>query len=41
MKSFVGKITFDDVNVKNEILDKVGNPLMDAYWKLVRKIIFW
>lgn len=41
MKNFVGSITFDDVNVKNPILDKIGNPLMNAYWKIVYKLISW
>jgi len=41
MKSFVGKITFDEVNVKNPLLDKIGNPVMDAYWKLIYRFISW
>jgi len=29
------------VNVKNPLLDKIGNPVMDAYWKLIYRFISW
>jgi len=41
MKNFVGRITFDDMNVKNSILDQIGNPMMDFYWKIAYKLISW
>jgi hypothetical protein len=41
MRNFVGEITFDDASVKNPILDKIGNPVMSVYWKIVYKLINW
>lgn len=39
LKYFVGKIEFQDI--KNPLLTYVANPLLDIYWKIVKKIVVW
>jgi len=41
MKTFVGKVVFDERSIKNPVLDFIANPLMDFYWKVVKKLIIW
>jgi GT2 family glycosyltransferase len=37
IKSFVARIEFEEV--KNPVLDKFANPILELYWKLVRRFI--
>jgi len=37
MKDFASEIKYQPVN--NFLLDKIGNPMMRVYWKLIKKII--
>lgn len=39
MRHFYGRVLFQEID--NPILRYLGNPLMSAYWALVKKIIFW
>ncbi len=39
--TFVGKIEFNEQSIKNPVLDHIANPLMNFYWSIVKKIIFW
>jgi hypothetical protein len=39
IKDFVGIIDKQEIN--NPLLKYFGNPLINGYWKLIRKIIFW
>ncbi|MFH0779842.1 MAG: glycosyltransferase family 2 protein [Parcubacteria group bacterium] len=39
MRCFYGKVLFQEID--NPILRYLGNPLMAAYWALVKKLIFW
>lgn len=41
IKTFVGKVVFDEKSIKNPILDYVANPLMNVYWTVVKAIIIW
>ena len=41
VKTFVGKVIFNEASIQNPVLDKIANPLMDLYWKIVKAIIFW
>lgn len=41
MKTLVGKVTFEEKSINNPILKYVGNPLMDIYWQIIKRIIFW
>ncbi len=41
MKTFVGEVIFDEKSIKNPILDNIANPLMEWYWRIVKKIIIW
>ncbi|MFA6424362.1 MAG: glycosyltransferase family 2 protein [Candidatus Magasanikbacteria bacterium] len=41
IKTFVGKIIFNEQSIKNPILDYIANPLMNFYWLIVKNIIFW
>ena len=41
IKTFVGKVEFNEQSIKNPILDKIANPLMDGYWRIVKKLIVW
>ena len=36
---FVGKIEFQDL--KNPLLNYIANPILDLYWQLVKKIVWW
>lgn len=39
VKNFSGKIDFQEIN--NPVLKYVGNRLLNMYWQIVRKLIFW
>lgn len=39
IQKFVGRIEFQDL--QNPLLNKVANPLFDAYWKVAQKFIWW
>ena len=39
MKDFSGQVLFQEIS--NPLLKYVGNPLINGYWYLVKKIIFW
>jgi GT2 family glycosyltransferase len=39
MKEFAGKVEFSEI--KSKTLRRIGNPLLDFYWRLVRPLIFW
>jgi GT2 family glycosyltransferase len=41
LKQAVGTVIFDDSEIQSPLLKYLGNPLMSAYWFLVKKIIFW
>ncbi|EKD43647.1 MAG: glycosyl transferase family 2 [uncultured bacterium] len=41
MKTFVGKVEFNEQSIKNPVLDKVANPFMNFYWMIVKAIIIW
>ncbi|MFA6106714.1 MAG: glycosyltransferase family 2 protein [Patescibacteria group bacterium] len=39
LKNFQGQILFQEIN--NPVLKYIANPLFNAYWKLVKKILIW
>lgn len=39
VKNFSGQVLFQEI--QNPLLKYVGNPLINIYWKIVRKIVFW
>lgn len=41
LKIAVSDIAFQEEAVRNPILDYVGNPLLRAYWAVVRRLIWW
>jgi len=41
MKMFSGKISFEEKSVNNPLLRYFGNPVMSAYWWVVKRLIFW
>lgn len=41
IKLFTGKVVFEEKSINNPLLKYIGNPILNAYWWLVRKIIFW
>ncbi len=41
IKTFVGKVVFDEKSIDNPLLKYVGNPLMEIYWQIVKRIIVW
>ncbi len=41
IKTFVGKVVFNEKSIKNPLLDNIANPLMNFYWKIVKSIIIW
>ena len=41
IKTFVGKIEFNEQSIKNPVLDYIANPLMNLYWLVIKKVIFW
>lgn len=41
ISSFSGAVNFDDKNFDSPILRYIGNPIMSAYWRLVKILIFW
>jgi GT2 family glycosyltransferase len=41
IKTFVGRVEFNESSIKNPVLDNIANPLMDFYWKIVKSIIVW
>lgn len=40
-KPFVGAITFEDKDFHSALLKYIGNPVMTAYWFIIKNIIFW
>jgi GT2 family glycosyltransferase len=41
IKDLAGKVEFEDKSINNPLLKYVGNPLMNAYWQIIKRIIFW
>lgn len=41
IKDLVGKVIFEDKSVNNPVLKYIGNPLMNIYWQVIKRIIFW
>lgn len=41
IKHFVGKISYQEQEMQNFILEKIANPVFNAYFWVVKKIIFW
>ncbi|MFA5127910.1 MAG: glycosyltransferase family 2 protein [Patescibacteria group bacterium] len=39
--SFTGKISFGDKDFNSSVLRYVGNPIMSAYWFVIKNLIFW
>jgi hypothetical protein len=39
VKSFSGKIEFQEIN--NFILNKLANPLFNAYWQIIKILLIW
>lgn len=39
IKDFSGRIDFQEID--NSILKYIANPILDTYWQIVKKIIFW
>ncbi|MFA5174993.1 MAG: glycosyltransferase family 2 protein [Patescibacteria group bacterium] len=37
----VGKVDFSEKSINHPLLVYVGNPLMDFYWKIAKKILIW
>jgi GT2 family glycosyltransferase len=37
----VGAVNFDDGSINNPLLRYIGNPLMSAYWVVVKHLLFW
>ncbi|MCX6781406.1 MAG: glycosyltransferase family 2 protein [Candidatus Magasanikbacteria bacterium] len=40
-RDWVGYIKFQEARVENPLLSRVVNPVMSAYWWLVKKVLFW
>ncbi len=38
---FVGYVKFQESRIENPVLRYLANPLMSAYWFLVKKVMFW
>ncbi|MDO8499617.1 MAG: glycosyltransferase family 2 protein [bacterium] len=41
IKYFTGKVIFEEKSVNSPLLIYVGNPLMNLYWQVVKKLIIW
>lgn len=41
IKDLAGKIEFEDKSINNPVLKYIGNPLMNIYWQVIKRIIFW
>ncbi len=41
LRSAVGAVIFDENSMRSPVLKYLGNPLMNLYWQIVKKIIFW
>ena len=41
IKDLVGKVEFEDKSINNPVLKYIGNPLMELYWQIIKRIIFW
>jgi GT2 family glycosyltransferase len=39
MKAFVGRIEYQEID--NPVLKYFGNPLMNAYWQVLKRIMWW
>ncbi len=37
----VGVVVFDDPAVQSILVQRIGNPILAAYWKIVKKILVW
>jgi len=37
MKYFSGRFEFEDI--KNPLLDRIANPVLDLYFRLIRRIV--
>jgi hypothetical protein len=38
-RSFIARVEFPEL--KSLLLDRIGNPMLNAYWQIVRKFIWW
>ncbi len=41
IKDLAGKVEFEDKSINNPLLKYIGNPLMNIYWQVIKRIIFW
>jgi len=41
IKDLAGKVEFEDKSINNPVLKYIGNPLMNVYWQVIKRIIFW
>ena len=41
LRGAVGSVIFDENSMRSPVLKYLGNPLMNLYWQIVKKIIFW
>ncbi len=41
VRSFVSIISFQEPGIQNPILTYIGNPMMTAYWFVVKRLIWW
>lgn len=41
IKDLAGKVEFEDKSVNNPVLKYIGNPLMNIYWQVIKRLIFW
>jgi len=41
MKLFTGRIIFEEASIDGPLLKYIGNPILAAYWWVVKRIIFW
>ncbi len=41
IKDLVSKVEFEDKSINNPVLKYIGNPLMNVYWQVIKRIIFW
>jgi GT2 family glycosyltransferase len=41
IKHFTGKVVFAEKAVNNIVLEKIANPIMDFYFKIIKRVIIW
>lgn len=41
LRSATGAIIFDENSMRSPVLKYLGNPLMNLYWQVVKRVIFW